>query len=496
MKSTTTPDKFWKLDENGKSIIIQSKFIDFLNESGFAKAEISKTDYVLVQVRDNLVREISDYIIVNYVQDYLKKIDEKDVLEAFSKGVSNYVSKAKLRLLNTEELVNDRDESDLSSFYFENICCQVGNSSITEKEYSEFSGKIWESRLIPHNFMLPLTLQKSQFEVFCHNLSGKDENRFIALKTNIGYLLHRFNNPGNARAVIFLDENISFDGTANGGTGKSLLLQGIGKCRELVVMDGKNLKGKSWFKNQRINRTTDIVFYDDVGKDFSLEELYSMITTGVVVEKKYKSEEYIMPEKSPKLCLSSNYVINGTGGNTDSRRRCEFEVSNHYNETFTPEDEFGNLFFQDWDDAEWNLFYLFMMNCVMEYFKNGLIIVNPINLKQNKLINATSLEFVSFIETEVVELNKWICKKATFELFILEYPHFKNLSPHQFTKWMKEYCRQSNLIYEPRKSGPKYEFYLKTLVDTKDVSEIEIIEEKDVIEVSKLDEEKEVSDEK
>lgn len=498
------PGKFWKLDDNGKGTIIQSKLIEFLNESGFAKAEISKTDYVLVQVKENLVREISDYIIVNFIQKYLQKIDELDVLEAFSKGVSNYISKAKLRLLKTEDLVNDRDDSDTSRLFFKNIIWQVGKNGIKAIMYEDISGKIWESRIIPHKVSLPIGIsQKSQFETFCFNLAGKSDDRFKALRTNIGYLLHRNNDPANTKAIIFVDENISYDGTANGGTGKSLLLQAIGKCREMVVMDGKNLKRKSWFKNQGIELTTDLIFYDDVTQDFNLEELYSMITTGIVVEKKYKAEFRISPDNAPKIAISSNYIVNGTGGSTDIRRRCEFEVANHYTEAFSPLDEFGNLFFIGWDEAEWDNFYLFMAGCIQAYLKNGLILADPINLKRNKLINATSQEFIAFMETGVVDLDTWISKKTTLELFIEEYPNKRNLSMHQFTKWMKQYCMHFKLIYEDRKSGSKYEFYLKldkTITDASVIgesTEVEYLE--DTLESNEdieSNKEKEVSDEK
>ncbi len=497
MKVKKIPGKFWKLDDNGKVTIIQSKLIEFLNESGFAKAEISKTDYVLVQVKENLVKEISDYVIVNYLQHYLQKIDEPDVLEAFSKGVSNYISKAKLRLLKTEDLVDDRDDSYTSRLFFENIIWQVDKNGIKAIMYEDIPGKIWESRIIPHKVSLPIGIsRKSQFEIFCFNLAGQSDDRFKALRANIGYLLHRNIDPANTKAIIFVDENISYDGTANGGTGKSLLLQAIGKCREMVVMDGKNIKRNSWFKNQGIELTTDLIFYDDVTQDFNLEELYSMITTGIVVEKKYKAEFRISPNKAPKIAISSNYIVNGTGGSTDIRRRCEFEVANYYTQAFSPLDEFGNLFFEGWNESEWDNFYLFMAGCIQEYLKNGLITAEPINLKRNKLINATSQEFVAFMESGVVDLEIWISKKTVLQLFIEEFPNKRNLTMHQFTKWMKEFCRQSDLIYDDRKSGPKYEFYLKKDKEITEASDIEIIEETDEIVEDDLSEDKEVSDEK
>lgn len=452
---------FWKTEENGKITIIQSKLTDFLVESGFAKAKDSGGNLILLKEKGNIVTEIDDSVIIDFVKNYLRKIGEEDVLEVFSKGVSSYINTTKLKLLETIELLNDRDEKNISRFFFKNLCCQLDDNKIKGITYEDLDKKVWDKRMLKEEFNAFIVKSNSQFERFCYNLAGKNDKRFLSLRTIIGYLLHRYQDPANARAVILVDENISFDGTANGGTGKTLLLKGIEKCREVIVMDGKQDKKNSWFKNQRIEHTTDVVFYDDVTKEFSLEQLYSMITTGVVVEKKYKGEIYISPKDSPKICISSNYIVNGTGGNTDIRRRCDYEIANHYNGENTPVEEFGGRFFEDWDEIEWSSFYHFMMGCVNVYFKHGLIIPAPINLKRNGLVNNTSLEFVCFMETEVIVPEKWESKKVTLELFVDEYPHFNNLSSHKFTKWMKSYAKDNNLIYEDRKSGNKYEFYLK-----------------------------------
>ena len=405
---------FWSLDDKGKITINQSKLTNFLSKSGFSKSILPDGSIIYLKEKGNIVSEVYDSDIIDFVSQYLKKVKKEDVLETFSKGVSTYLSPSKLKLLNTISLLNDRDNHNFSFFHFRNQSCQVGNGKIELIGHETLPNKIWNKRIIPRNYSFLQQNVTSQFQSFCFNISGRNEDRYKALKTIIGYLLHRFQDPKNSKAVILVDEKISFDGEANGGTGKTLLIKAIGKCREMIIMNGKNIKSKSWFKNQRIEHTTDLVFYDDVNNNFSLEELYSEITTGMVVEKKYKGEIFIKPEDSPKLAISSNYVVKGTGGNTDTRRRCDFEIANYYSGELTPFDEFGNNFFDDWDSDEWNAFYTFMMSCVLEYFKYGLITPKPINLKMNGLINSTNLEFFSFMETGIVEQNKWECKKNCF----------------------------------------------------------------------------------
>ena len=463
LKENQNVNTFWTQNDKEVVKVNQSKLIQFLTASGYTKAKKNDGTIMYLKEKGNIVSEVFDTDIIDFVSNYLKRIDEKNVLEVFSKGVSTFLGPAKLKLLNTCKILNDRDSKETSTFYFDNISCQVGDKKIEAKMYEDIPNKIWDKRILKNNFSFFIKNPKSQFETFCYNLSGQNDERFKALQTIIGYLLHRYQDPKNTKAIILVDENISFDDEANGGTGKTLLVQGIEKCRELVTMDGKNIKSKSWFKNQRIEHTTDLVFYDDVKRSFSLEDLYSEITTGFTVEKKYKGEIYIKPEDAPKIIISSNYIVKGTGGNTDVRRRCDFEVSNHYNGKYTPSDEFGNRFFEDWNEKEWSAFYWFMMSCVLKYFEHGLITPRPINLKRNGLINSTSIEFVNFMETGIVTIEEWHSKKATLELFIEEYPHHRNLTPHKFTKWMKVYAKSNELKYEDKKSGSKYVFYLKNL---------------------------------
>jgi hypothetical protein len=451
---------FWKKASNGSVKINQSELIAFLQEGGFYKTT-ANGGISVVRLVGNVVSEVKDFEIIDFIKRYLIYNKETDVLEAFSTGVSSYINKGKLNLLDTIDILGDRDPKDKSWIYFQNIAVLVDENSVKLVSYEDLSHKIWKSRVLKRDYKSPNGM-KSDFAVFLFNLSGQNEERYLALLTIIGYLLHRYQNKSLTKAVIFLDENMSFDGKANGGTGKTLVTEAIGKMRELVGMDGKSMKGNSWFKNQRITPTTDVVRYDDVQSDFSMETLYSMITSGVTVEKKYQDEFYISPENAPKIAISSNFPVKGTGGSTDIRRRCEFEVANHYDANHQPIDDFGFHFFEDWDDKQWNSFDLLMMDCLKAYLKNGLIIPEAINLVKNTLIGGTCYEFTNFINDEI-ELDSWIDKRVFHLKFMESFPIHKDVSSNQFTRWLKEYARLNNLVYKDKSSGGKYSFILETI---------------------------------
>jgi len=305
----------------------------------------------------------------------------------------------------------------------------------------------------------------SQFKEFCEILCKNDEKRLESLKTILGYLLHRNRERGEDRVVILYDEKMRENLLANGGTGKTLLAKALSYCRETVLFDGKNVKKGSWFKNQRIELSTEILVYDDLSKDISLEEFFNMTTTGIEVEKKRKQSFMIDYDKMPKILMSSNYYIKGPGGSSDARRRLEFEVANFFDDKSRPEDYFGNRFFgRDWDDNEWSRFYYFMMSCVKDYFQYGLMVPEGINLIKSKNLTDTTENFTEFADS-YFELDSWLDKRKMLK----DYNDYfdEKITSHQFTKWVKTYSGNKNLEFQDKSSNSSTsQVYIGSTTDT------------------------------
>ena len=332
---------FWRNDGD-KIGIINSELLSFLADNGYVRIQLEPTNYLLVRMKNNRIRLTSEEEMIAFVGNYLLENKENKVYEAFVKGVGQYISSKKLSFLPIKELPNDRDQTDTGIFYFQDCYCVVSKEGIEIKDYKDLPYVIWEDRLIKHDFKLKVKEDKGQFEQFCFRLSKDDNGRFLTLKTILGYLLHRNKTRDEARAIIFYDENMILNDKANGGTGKTLLCNALSKVRELEVFDGKAIKAESWFKNQRIKLTTDLITYDDLNKSSSLELFFSMITSGLEIEKKRKDAFFIKHEDAPKIIITSNYPVKGPGGSSDIRRRFEFEIANYFNNDLTPEKEFGS----------------------------------------------------------------------------------------------------------------------------------------------------------
>ncbi len=451
---------FWTNEDEKAVKINQSKLISSLNNLGYANLKINPTNYMLIKCNDNKISKTSEQEIIYELNQVLKENATEKVQEVFIRGIGNYISSKKLNFLNTLDFYKEKDTKDNSFFFFKNQYCLIDKKEISALKYENLTFKIWDDKIINKDFNFPNDSEIGDFEMFCKNITCNDINRFLAFKTMIGYLLHRNKEIGEPKAVILYDADMGINNQAHGGTGKTIIIKALELMRELVYVSGKDMKPSSFFKNQRINVTTEIIAYDDLKENINFEEFYTLITSGIEVEQKGKQSFFIPFEDSPKLILSSNYIIKGDGGNSDLRRRYEFEIANFYSKDSTPEMEFGKRFFSnDWDIMEWNKFYFFMMDCVREYLKNGLVEVNPINLNQNKIFSKTNKEFIEFADKNFVT-NKWINKRELEKLFRQNYVSYSDLSPHRFSKWIDDYSISKNLRYTKNSTGSDYLFKL------------------------------------
>ena len=263
--------QFWEFNEKGAPKILNARLLGFLESKGFANAKLSETNHILVQKLNNRMSLASEAQVDQIIKNHLLLKEEWDVYETYARGMGSYVSPRKFNLLKPVDLVNDRDASDSSNFFYKNCYGMITEEGIKIQGYEHLESPIWENRLLKRSYFTPNDGEVGQFEKFCRNITGKSDVRFLGLKTILGYLLHRNKEVGEPKAVILYDEKMGQNNQAHGGTGKTLLSQAIAKCREVEIFDGKEIKAGNYFKNQRIELTTDVLVYDDLNKNVSLE---------------------------------------------------------------------------------------------------------------------------------------------------------------------------------------------------------------------------------
>ncbi len=449
---------FW-YDDGDDIKISRQQFLYTLERSGFRKYYLDK-EYIFIKVVNNIVIEVSIVQIKDYITGYIKSFGERSG-EAFDANLilgkvinqaPTLFSKSFLEFLPNLEDNFKRDTREESYVYFNNCFVKVAKDKIVVYEYLKLDGFIWKKKIIPKNFFI--SDDKTDFETFILKICRGNLERFNSFISAIGYLLTEYKDPAKAKAVIFMDEKI--DDGSNGGCGKSLLGNALSRVRKSLRLGGKTFKFDR-FSLQSYELGTSIIEFNDLSHSFPFEKLFTTITDNIAVEKKNQNEIIVDFKYSPKILLSTNYTIKGIDEST-LRRQFVLEFTDYFNLKHTPEDEFGRRFFDDWDEGSWNSFFNFMIRCIQYYLKNGLVEYERKNLNIKKLVEATSEEFIEFMDD--VELGIKQDKKSLHKKFIEVYPDFIKLRQHTFTVWIKMYSKLNNLKYEDKKSGSERGFIL------------------------------------
>ena len=270
--------------------------------------------------------------------------------------------------------------------------------------------------------------------------------------------MHGHSIPSRAKAVILNDEELTEKEIAMGGTGKGIVGKATKELKPLVIINGKNFKPDSNFPFQLIEPSTQVVWLDDPTPDFEFSSLYSAITDGLTVERKYLPQVYFEPSESPKWLISSNTALNNSGS-SDKRRQYVVEFSNYYSKKILTGNEEPivkehGMFFDSWSKEEWNLFYNWMLVAVSFYLKFGLAEQPLINTSKNRLLQTTELDFVSWVDDQSFVTEKLYPTKDMFADYVSTYHGDSSKFPQKrFTKWIKQYAASVNWVYDSTRSN-------------------------------------------
>lgn len=368
---------YWLIKDKQVNLLV-SKYIDFLTDNGFAKVYYGKS-YIYIRVNDNIAEELEISNIKDFVIQHVKSIENDskiyrdDIREKLLNGVNKYFGDGVLGSINTTELNMRMDTRTFEYIFYKNGYVVAGKDAEPQiNPYTTLTNPIWKSRILDREFdIIPIKYKQSEYERFLWNVSRQNDDRFTSMCSAIGYLLHGYKDKSTPKAIITVDEKVSDN--PDGRSGKSLYGDAISRMKQSVRIDGKNFEFNPRFTFQEVDISTEIVDFNDVKKNFDFEKLFSVLTDDMSIEYKSKTPIKISFAESPKIMVSTNYTIKGKGG-SHKDRMFELEFSDHYNVDHEPKDEFGHLFFEDWDDEEWNRFDNFMLECLMLYLDEGLVI--------------------------------------------------------------------------------------------------------------------------
>ena len=441
-------ESFWTKSDKGVIKIVPLLFKRFLEDNGFYKysPEGSK-NYVFVRVTNNLIDHTSEKEIKDFVLDYLYQIEDVSIYNYFAE-MTRFFKEEFLTLISTIDIFFISDTKDVSYLYFNNCAVQVTKDEVIAIDYVDLDGYVWKDQVIDRAYK-ECQIEHCDYQTFIHNVCGGDDKRTRSMESTIGFLMHGHKNLSYCPAVILNDEVISDN--PEGGTGKGIFMNALGHMKKLVTIDGKAFAFEKSFAYQSVSADTQILCFDDVKKYFDFERLFSVVTEGLTLEKKNKDAIKIPFSKSPKIAITTNYAIKGSG-NSFSRRKWELELFQHYNKAYTPQDEFGRLFFGDWDDDEWCVFDNYMIECLQLYLNEGLVESEFVNLQIRQLSAATTHDFIEWCgildgqeENQKLSDGVKIYRNEVYFDFIGEYPDYgpkskMTISRQRFYKWLHSYA--------------------------------------------------------
>ena len=439
---------FWDKSEKGVIRIVHILFKQFLEDNGFYKyCPEGGKNYIFVKVTNNLIDHTSEKEIKDYVLTHLQKLDDIGVYNYFADN-TRFFKEEFLSMLSTIDILFIEDDKDTSYLYYRNCAVQVTKDEVKSIDYLDLGGYVWKDHVIDRNFNMCEVTDRCDYKKFIRNICANDDGRVDSMESTIGFLMHGYKNLSFCPAVILNDEVISDN--PEGGTGKGLFMNALSNMKKVVTIDGKSFAFERSFAYQLVSADTQILVFDDVKKYFDFERLFSIITEGLTLEKKNKDAIKIPFAKSPKIAMTTNYAIKGSG-NSFIRRKWELELHQYYSKAFTPLDEFGKLMFGDWNDDDWCEFDNYMIGCLSNYLHTGLVKSKFVNLKIRQLSAETSHDFIEWCglvegqpKNNTMDTDIRLYKNELYNDFVNEYPDYgpkskMTISRTKFYKWLVAY---------------------------------------------------------
>lgn len=459
---------FWDTDKNGKLSLNDYKFKLFLENRGFYKVQLNEQEFTFVKVYNNIINEVNETNIKDFVLNHVLEVD-MHVYNFFAKSTAKF-TEGYLNQLATKQLSMIRDNESTSYLFFLNGVAKITIHNVEMIDYINIGGFVWEKNIIPQYF--DSSILKSDFELFINNVSNKDEKRKLIVEVAMGYLLNNYKKQDEGLAIVFYDETLNDN--PSGRTGKTLISKALSNCRKLVTLNGKEFNNKGQFPYQTINLDDNIICFDDMERSFKFETLFSIITGNLTLNKKNLQPIEIPFNRSPKILFTSNYILSGVGDSHDARK-VEIELFRHYKKDYKPIDEFGKLFFTQWNDQEWNSFFSYMIANIQKYFKHGLIVSELKTGKTKKIIANTCEDFYEFCENEFFwKKDHFYTTKEILQSYndgSRELP--RNMNVSWFGRWLGMYFDFKKWKREDTTNGGVRKFSVTGFLEKEENNEIE-----------------------
>lgn len=475
--------------DKGKIKAPTLNFINFLAEIYFCYI-IYNGVYQLARIIDNVVYIIDDkaqvidaakqWLYDNSVEDKIAGTYIDQILTAWINKTPQLLAPLNLRFLPLIEIQQHFDTQDACYLYFENTAVEITKQGYQLIAYKDLKGHVFSNEIIEREFhpnKIKKAYRRHNYAKFLYNIAGQNIKRSKAFISIIGYLLHRYKSAATTKAIILLDGVINELNAAFGGSGKGVYINLLSHFRNVCEIAGKDFNSGYSFAFQRATPQTNIIAINDIKSDFNLESFYGRLTDTFTINQKFKKEIEIPFERSPKFIISSNHIPKAPQGYSTERRRYEIEHSTLYGENLSPAQEFGQQFYDDWDEFDWNEVTLLVIFCIRYFLTHGLVEADQINIAKRRLLREVGAELLDFLDEKFATKSKYH-KKELFKEFIKGGYIDKRYQPTQksFTIKVKKYFEFNNIAYKETPSNTKAYIEISNSEEDQDFITIEDVD--------------------
>lgn len=499
-------EQYWevieKRDRSGMPVGVDYKFryercFQFLQNRGFYRYLNSAGLIQYVRVEHPFIEVIPRHEdIRDFIKDFTREIANEEVLEMLHRGGPQFLGPEKLSNLRYVAPGFDHPRRDRQFFYFKDSYWEIRDNEIKQCDYASITHQLWSSNrheIAAKRIGRLITVKKDpETGVFSYNLSAagrechflrflenasnftwrkerkgeeiserdKDENaaHLISKLCAIGFLMMSAKDRNVAKAVVAMDGKQSEVGDSNGRSGKSLIGTLFESIKATAYINGKykDIEGDPFLWND-VTEKTEVVVIDDVRTNFSLEFLFGNITGNWPVNYKGGGRATFSFHESPKIYITTNHALNGEGSSyMDRQWRIAF--SDYYNDKHKPVDDFGTLFFDEWEYDQWNLTWNLLAECVQLYLQYGVVQAPGEKIEKRQMRQYMGESFIAWADeyfSDPAKLNVRLIRKDVQNDFY-EYDPLqrKYTNPTTFKRKMKKYCEWKGYIFNPNLFDP------------------------------------------
>lgn len=499
-------EQYWqeveKRDRNGNIVGSDYKFryensYRFLYSRGFGRLREPGGGYSLIRIEHPFVETIQHHEeIRDFIKDFTREIANEEVLEMLHRGGPQFLGPEKLSNLYYLSPNIEQPRRDREMLYFKDGFWEVREDVIKASDYSSIPHQIWKEqqqdiaakraeKLIElkydketscYKYQISKTGRECHFLRFLENasnftwrkekrgeeISDKDRNdnakHLVSKLCALGYLMLSAKDRNVAKAVVAMDGKQSEVGDSNGRSGKSLVGTLLEEVKTTAYINGKHkdLDADPFLWND-VTRKTQAVVIDDVRTNFSLEFLFGNITGNWPVNYKGGGRATFPFAESPKIYITTNHALNGEGTSFRDRQWI-IAFSDYYNDSHKPVDDFGVLFFDDWDFEQWNLCWNLLAECVQYYLRFGVVEAPGDRIEKRRMRQFMGESFIAWADeyfSEATKRNDRIPRKEIQENFYEYDPgQRKYVTPTLFKKKLRKYCEWKGYLFNPQMKDP------------------------------------------